>query len=726
MGRLLRKFEVAVFRLLRRDPPTGFVHRGAFWLFVGYLALSLPGWLPGTVGKFFVDLAELDFFLLLVLCVPLLWRFVFLQLLWKVRNRLIVTYLLMGLTPLVLFVSLALILLYVFSGQFAIFAATSVLNDELANVASTNRSLSVHMAHVLDGNPRLRTAEVPPEATRPAQREYTGMTVAVYQDGKPVMLTPAGWQSNQPPAVPGWFHGSFSNLTLDHGQLWLRAADEQVMDGHRTVVISSIPIQQQNVEAIAENLGTVTIDPGVNFGALPASPHSSQKGNFEYKVTRPNQQGPMTVEINGENISQARKKAIVAGTLPPPLHFYDIPVEFPAPLTTVDWSTGQKSNVSADVTSRPSLLYRRLFVTSLNVGDIVREVIIGIAVAFGVLELLAFLAAVRLNRTITKSVHDLYEATLAIDGGNLEHRIKVERRDQLGALSRSFNSMATSLSRLLIEQREKQRMQNELSIAQEVQANLFPHGRISLPMLELHGVCLPARTVSGDYYDFLLFGNTGLGMALGDISGKGISAALLMATLHSAVRAYRFAGEELVTEGSHALANPRTRRIGEQEVECAELFEEPAKILSLLNRHLYRSTQPEKYATLFLAHYDGLTRRLVYSNGGHLPPLLLRANDTVTRLDRGGSVVGLLDELSWEQGTVHLGSGDILIAYSDGVTEPENDFGEFGESRLLEVVRRHRHLSLEAISEQVIQTLKSWIGAQEQPDDVTLVLARQR
>jgi sigma-B regulation protein RsbU (phosphoserine phosphatase) len=323
-------------------------------------------------------------------------------------------------------------------------------------------------------------------------------------------------------------------------------------------------------------------------------------------------------------------------------------------------------------------------------------------------------------------VHDLYEATLAIDGGNLEHRIQVKRTDQLGALSRSFNSMAASLARLLVEQREKQRMQNELSIAQEVQANLFPHGKISLPMLELHGVCLPARTVSGDYYDFLLFGNTGLGVALGDISGKGISAALLMATLHSAVRAYRFAGEELVTEGAAALANPRTRHSGEQEVECAELFEEPAKILSLLNRHLYRSTQPEKYATLFLAHYDGLSRRLVYSNGGHLPPLLLRANDTVTRLDRGGSVVGLLDELEWEQGTVHLGVGDILIAYSDGVTEPENDFGEFGESRLLEVVRRHRHLSLEAISEQVIQTLKTWIGAQEQPDDVTLVLARQR
>jgi sigma-B regulation protein RsbU (phosphoserine phosphatase) len=482
-----------------------------------------------------------------------------------------------------------------------------------------------------------------------------------------------------------------------------------------------VPIRKENVEAFAQGLGRVSVYSNVNLDDDNASPPRTS-----VQIGQERKQGEAQVQIGGADIAAARKNAIVGGTLPNPLHFYDVPVAFLAPLATVDWSSGKSLNTYTDVTSRPSLLYRRLFITSLSIGDLVREMLIAIAIAFGVLELLAFLAAVRLNQTITRSVHDLYEATLAIDGGNLEHRIQVKRRDQLGALSRSFNSMAASLARLLVEQREKQRLQNELSIAQEVQANLFPHGIIALPMLELHGVCLPARTVSGDYYDFLLFGNTGLGVALGDISGKGISAALLMATLHSAVRAYRFAGEELVTEGTAALSNPRTRHEGEQEVECAELFEEPAKILSLLNRQLSRSTQPEKYATLFLAHYDGLTRRLVYSNGGHLPPLLLRANDSVTRLDQGGSVVGLLDELVWEQATVHFGVGDILIAYSDGVTEPENDFGEFGEARLLEVVRRHRHLSLEAISEQVIQTLRSWIGAQEQPDDVTLVLARQR
>ncbi len=713
-----------MFRRLHRDPPQGFVHRTAFWLFVAYLVLAGLTWLPDATGAIFSKVARLNLFLLVIFCVPLLWRFIFTRLLWKVRNRLIVTYLLMGLTPLVLFVTLAGILLYVFSGQFAIFAATSVVSAELEHIASTNGGIVMHVAHELahrHGAGGVNLAESTDEA---ASHEYTGLNISAFHDGVPVELAPPGIASLSLTAVPPWLHGSFRGIVIDHGQLWLRASDEVTLDGHRTVAISSVPIQKQNVEAIAEGLGRVTIYPGVGFG------DQQQPGaqNPKVETWRARAAGkPVTrVQIDKEDVEDARKSAISGGQLAAGLHFYDIPVTFLAPLATVDWATGQPHETYADVTSRPSLLYQRLFITSLRVGDLVRDALIGIAVAFGVLELLAFLAAVRLNQTITRSVHDLYEATLAIDGGNLEHRIQVKRRDQLGALSRSFNTMAASLERLLEEQREKERLQNELEIAQEVQANLFPHGHIALPMLELHGVCLPARTVSGDYYDFLLFGETGLGIALGDISGKGISAALLMATLHSAVRAYRFAGEELITEGAAALSSPRTQYAGAKEIECGELFEEPAKILALLNRHLYRSTQPEKYATLFLAHYDGPSQRLVYSNGGHLPPLLLRANDTVTRLGRGGTVVGLLDEQGWEQGTEHLGAGDILIAYSDGVTEPENDFGEFGEERLLEVVRRYRHLSLEGIAEQVIQTLRSWIGAQEQPDDVTLVLARQR
>lgn len=716
----MKNFETAVYRRVRREPPRGFVHRTAFWLLLAYLALALLGWLPGGAGAAFSAFAELVFFVLILFCIPLLWRFVFGYLLWKVRNRLIVTYLLMGLTPVVLFATLAAILLYAFSGQFAIFAANSVMDNELTHIGSINASLTERVAQAM-AQQHGRGAVALPEASPGApDRQYADLSIAAYEDGHPIPLQPASIQAKQPPAIPSWLQGSFSSLVFDRGQLLLRAANQRTLDGHTTTVITSVPLERENVEAIANGLGQVSISSSPDFRDDETT---GRHGRINVVVVRPGE----AMEINGQAPSASDTEAVTGGLLPPATHFYDVPVTFAALVSAVRWNDDKPVDVYEGVTSRPSLLYQRLFVTSsLKVGAMVRDILIAIALFFGILELLAFLAAVRLNHTITRSVHDLYEGTLAIDGGNFAHRIPVKRKDQLGALSRSFNDMAASLERLMAEQREKQRLQNELAIAQEVQANLFPHGRVDLPMLELHGVCLPARTVSGDYYDFLLFGETGLGLALGDISGKGISAALLMATLHSAVRAYRFAGEELMTEGAAALVSARTRRAGQQEMECAELFEEPGKILALLNRHLYRSTQPEKYATLFLAHYDGLSRRLVYSNGGHLPPLLLRGNDSVTRLDRGGMVVGLLDGSDWQQGEERLEEGDILIAYSDGVTEPENDFGEFGEERLVELVRRHRHLPLETIADRVMQDLRSWIGDQEQPDDITLVLARQR
>jgi sigma-B regulation protein RsbU (phosphoserine phosphatase) len=129
---------------------------------------------------------------------------------------------------------------------------------------------------------------------------------------------------------------------------------------------------------------------------------------------------------------------------------------------------------------------------------------------------------------------------------------------------------------------------------------------------------------------------------------------------------------------------------------------------------------------LFLAHYDAVSAMLTYSNAGQLPPLVLGRDGGVRRLDKGGTVVGLMDGMSYEEDRFTMQVGDILVAYSDGVTEPENDFGDFGEERLMEVVSRYRDQPLHVISSQVMQALDAWIGAEEQPDDITLVLARQR
>ena len=148
--------------------------------------------------------------------------------------------------------------------------------------------------------------------------------------------------------------------------------------------------------------------------------------------------------------------------------------------------------------------------------------------------------------------------------------------------------------------------------------------------------------------------------------------------------------------------------------------------MTTLNYQLFRATPPEKYATMFLGCYDPGAQALVYSNGGHLPPIVLGQDHSVTRLDTSGTVVGLFDGMSYPEASVPMQPGDIFVAFSDGVTEPENEFGEFGEERLIELVQIHRDQPLSRISEVVTTAVADWIGGAEQPDDVTLVLARAR
>jgi sigma-B regulation protein RsbU (phosphoserine phosphatase) len=299
-----------------------------------------------------------------------------------------------------------------------------------------------------------------------------------------------------------------------------------------------------------------------------------------------------------------------------------------------------------------------------------------------------------------------------VNQGDFSHRIEVNSRDQLASLESSFNSMTESLRKLIAEQKEKQRIESELFIAKEVQDLLFPRDVADLDGLEMHGVCRSARTVSGDYYDFLPVGPNAVGLAMGDISGKGISAALMMATVHAFVRAHTMVEHLPAPAGAPAGGEPG----------CPS----PGAILAVLNQQLYSSTPAHKYATMFLGFYDQQKRQLTYSNAGHLPPIVMRPNGTTCLLDVGGTVVGLFGDMRYSEGRVTLNPGDMVVAYSDGITEPENDFGEFGEERLIRIVRENRDLGLPRISDAILAAVIDWIGGEEQPDDMTVVLARAR
>lgn len=665
------------------------------------------GMLPGVLGGLFGTVRWLVLGILLVAMGMQLARSSRAGLLWRLRNKLVLTYLLIGLTPVVLLLTLVFLCAYVSAGQFAIHLATEHLQEQLSDLALGNAGAARHVAAAWNVTHDTSKFDLPAFREREVDRSEPGIQMAVFRDGRPMPLPDLVGHARTPLAWAGWLASQanehFRGIVEDESSvLYLACADRvQAADGSAITAVSSVPLNRERLRVVASELGRVDLLPGLESQAART---------------------PSTAELEQARIS--------GGALPPAANLLDLRVRFLSTLPLRQWESGVARGVPLNVESRPSLLYEQLFAAALTrrTADTVRFALLAVCLLFAVLAAFAVYLALRLSRAMTRSVEDLYAATVSIDRGELQHRIAVTKDDQLADLCRSFNRMSWSLGRLIEQQKEKERIESELVIAQEVQANLFPRQSVQMPTLELHGICRPARTVSGDYYDFLPFQSemagvdaavvTGLGIALGDISGKGISAALLMATLHSAVRAYRFASEELLTPGSLRASH------GESE-ECSELFASPGRILSLLNRHLYRSTTPEKYATLFLAHYDAISSRLTYSNAGQLPPFLLRTDGTIERLDRGGTVVGLMDGMVYEEESLPMRSGDILIAYSDGVTEPENDFGDFGEDRLIDTVRQFCREPLEVISAEVMRALDAWIGDGEQPDDITLVLARQ-
>jgi sigma-B regulation protein RsbU (phosphoserine phosphatase) len=711
-----------------KRPPTG-LPGAVFWLAVWFGLLFALRMIPGAMGTFFTVVQVLVGIALVATGIPLLVRFIRRRMLWSLRNKLVVTYLLIGLAPVVLFVTLVMISAYVAAGQFAIHLANSRIQEELTQMSSDNAHRLDHIAVLVEGKPASSLASngVELKDNADTNRGNLRRVISVYLNSAPVLLGVS--QGKAPLGLPPWAtelkEEQFQGLVLDGGELYLTVINQRRLnDGRVLSVVTSLLVDGQMVDSIARGLGRAQLI-AEKLGSSTPSESRTAAATGSSPAPQPR-----------ERIQRSRESSVTGGMQVPAVNLADIQVHFLSTVGVTDWGTGERDNVPIRMDSRPSLLYNQLFGASLGglVTDAYRIGLIALCVLFALIELLALIMAIRLSKTMTASVADLYQATQKIDQGEFSHRIGVTREDQLAELSRSFNKMTGSLQRLLEEQKEKERLQNELSIAQEVQANLFPRQAQSLPTLELHGMCRPARSVSGDYYDFLVFHEaahnghptrreTGVGIAIGDISGKGISAALLMATLHSAVRAYRFASEELVYSES-ALAGLLASR-DERGGDCDELFQSPGRILSLLNRHLYRSTQPEKYATLFLAHYDARSAMLTYSNAGQLPPLVLGRDGVVRRLDRGGTVVGLMDGMKYEEDSFQMRPGDIFVGYSDGVTEPENDFGEFGEERLMEVVRRYRDQPLHIISNQVMQALDAWIGAAEQPDDITLVLARQ-
>ncbi len=256
------------------------------------------------------------------------------------------------------------------------------------------------------------------------------------------------------------------------------------------------------------------------------------------------------------------------------------------------------------------------------------------------------------------------------------------------------------LEKLESERREAQ----ELETARDVQRRLFPQREPSLASLDYAGVCIPARHVGGDYYDFIDLGRERVGLVIADVSGKGTAAALLMANLQA----------HLHNQCATYWSRPFTPFV----------LEQPQRFLLSVNRLFGENTSDNAYATLFFAEYDDGTRRLRYANCGHPAGLILRQNNDVERLDSTSTVLGLFRHWDCGVGECELLGGDTLALYTDGVTESFNAAGEeFGEGRLIEALRERRELPSKSLLSSLVEDIRRF-SPREQHDDITLVVAR--
>jgi sigma-B regulation protein RsbU (phosphoserine phosphatase) len=596
------------------------------------------------------------------------------RLLWSLRNRLIVAYLFIAVVPILLIMTFV-----VLAGQFLYSQLGAyLLYEDLHRRIEMITDIAQHIAAAHEAVPRGVTQEeleriLAAQSHAVHDRELLGLSIE-FSDDASLLRKVAG---------PGGT--SFAGLVQEDGSLSLVSLRELSVPNGTRIVRLRVPVKPELLATIAPDLGAIQLNLTQPYNGGAPSGVIYSTGGAQY-------------ETAGRIVARNR-------TLQPPAFFIDPSVNVVSRLEDSvfvgrDGTVGKPRPVFAVFSARPTRLNSRMFSTLGELRDFYLLLFAGFATVFILIWIAAFITGVVLTRQITKAIADLYHATQYVQAGDLTHRVRIERRDQLGVLGESFNLMTGSISGLIEEQKKRQRLENEISIAREVQNQLFPQKLPVVPGVEVEAICKAARSVSGDYYDFIQLSPTHLAIAVADISGKGISAALLMASLQAALRS------QMLVAGSESMST--------------------AELVSRLNKHLVRNTGDDRFATFFIAVYHSATRTLRYTNAGHLPSFLI-SKDAALHLDKGGMVLGVDEDCCYEEGAVSVPSDALLVGYSDGLVEPENVYGEeFGVKRLQQAAVYVQASPPRVVAEALMNAAEEWAGTPEQADDMTVVVARLR
>lgn len=627
-------------------------------LLVGF---AVNRFLPGSILGLLQDIGLISLIACAAVYVFLGLRWLKRRMFWKVRNRIIVSFAFVGIFPLIILMLMTAVTLGIIFKRLSGF----YLEHEMRGLAQT-----LEQAGTTTALAYLREAPVPVSDFRPVLESglealppgLRRVGVGAYRPYSPegkwqaiASVTSYGAPVPIPADLPSWARPGFSELTTDGNGLFFTVVTD-VNTELRLVLM--LPLDEEALDFLRRRTAT-------DLAVTPANPRTGGD-EFQriYSALGESQEG---ITVNWAHFVQ--------------------PIMWPSGETGETWS------IILSVPVR--ILLDHFF--ARDSGPLM-VVALGLGVAFVLVELVSLFIGIRIAGGITRSIHGIYAAVENIRNGNFAFRIPVRGRDQLADMAESFNEMSNSVVTLMGQMSQREALEKELEIAKEVQNQLFPQKLPFIRSLEIAAGCFPARQVSGDYYDFLSHTPSRLDIVVGDISGKGISAALLMASLQSTIRS-----------GLSELDNtqdPR-RRI--------------ASVVKSVNRQLYRRSSPESYSTLVVNHFDADQMKLFYCNAGHHPPLLFSGGE-VSGLTVGGTVVGLFENWDFEAGEVSLRPGDLVLYFTDGVVEAENRKGDqFTTERLVDLVRTNTFLTSEDIQSLVVDQVFEWSESTEQSDDITVL-----
>ena len=614
-----------------------------------------------------------------------LWRLFVLmrrRLLWRLRRRLILSYIFIGVVPALLIIAF-----------FGLGAWTVTMNlsaylfkDGYDDIVDDARLIAQAAAAEI-GRERTGAAQTIARVHRNAAQAYRGLSLAfvpMTADAPPAAHAGAWEHVPAPASVPEWLRSRADGWqgtiavpreeSPGEAELVVRAAVPAASNDRRFgLVIVDVPVDQQILDLLYERTR-------VRAGVVRRSGGSDAASVVD------------SINQTGESTGSAFNRSVT---------FFDY----------YDWTTGAPHRATVPMTFQVRELYARLAraqparMGPVSLGDAIMLMLVVVAVLFLIIQFVALVMGLALARSITSSIHELSMGTERVRQGDFTHRIKIYTKDQLGELAGSFNQMTGSIENLLLTAAEKKRLEEELRIARQIQMSLLPRGPLDVPGLAITALCVPAREVGGDYYDFFPLRQNRLGVLIADVSGKGTSAALYMAELKGLM------------------------------LSLSQIYFSPRQLLMEVNRIISVNLDSRSFITMTYAVFDLDAGTLTFARAGHTPLIHMpgAAGDGVARiLVPSGMVLGLridgaaekFSELLEEE-SVDLKNGDVIVLYTDGITEAMNSESDlFGDARLSSIVEEHGHLDSSELRERILREIEAFVGGADQHDDMTMILLK--